>query len=70
MEKFYSLWRKHGKDIALMDDVPTYETKSAAFKKAKELQKDLVYGTSDSILVRKITVGSLKATQWEFAPRT
>lgn len=68
MERFYTLWRKHGTNVELMDTEPTFNTKSAAFKRAKVLQKDLVYGGSDSILVRRITVGTRVATQWEFAP--
>lgn len=65
---FYCLWKKHGKTVTLNEDVPTYFKKSDAFKMAKKLQKDLIYGGSDSVLVRKITEGSLNCIEWEFEP--
>ena len=66
--RFYTLWKKHGKTIVLMDDEPTQITKAAAFKRAKALQKNLIYGTDDAIIVRRIRVGTRLCTQWQFDP--
>jgi len=66
---FYTIWKKHGDDITLIDEEPTLFTKGAAFKRAREMRKDLIYGTSDAIVVRKITEGSLDCIQWVFEPR-
>ena len=68
MDKFYTLWKQHGKSIVLMEDEPTFLTKGAAFKRAKVLRKDLIYGTNDAIIVRHITVGKRECTQWVFEP--
>ena len=65
-EYFYSLWfRIKGQENArLLDDEPTFLSKTKAFKRAHELAKDN-YFVNTIILIRRITVGSRECVQWE-----
>lgn len=65
----YTLWTGYvdeGKEAILLEDEPLFLTKRNAFKRAKELAKDLAIGWDKAILVRLVVLGSALCKEWVF----
>ena len=65
-QSFYTLWlRIDGQELVrLIEDEPTFQIRFLAFKRAKELLEENYYSHC-TLIVRKITEGTRKCTQWE-----
>lgn len=66
---FYTLWKSNKDDIdgaLFLENEGIFHTRHRAFKRANKLSKELAKGWEQSILVRKIHIGSDICEEWEF----
>lgn len=68
---FYSLWKRkdnNDEETIFLEEESIFRTRLMAFRRARQLTKELIDGWGFDILVRKITIGSNVCKEWEFKP--